>query len=143
MGYESRTSVREVLELSYPYLPYDGALGERVLSTGGAIYLHGKGADGIVDVSPFTCMNGIVTEAIYPAVSRDLDGMPIRTFYFDDTQSDMDRDIGIFLELAAPTSAARNPPGDTRHPSKPPPSDGGRRFPEAGWAPARRRRPRV
>ena len=45
-------------------------------------------------------MNGIVTEAIYPAVSRDCDGMPIRIFYFDGTQSDLERDIGIFLELA-------------------------------------------
>jgi predicted nucleotide-binding protein (sugar kinase/HSP70/actin superfamily) len=101
--------VRELLDLSFPYLPYDGALGEMVLSTGTAIYLHGKGADGIIDVSPFTCMNGIVTEAIYPAVSRDLDGMPIRTFYFDGTQSDMERDIGIFLELARTYQRRKKP----------------------------------
>jgi predicted nucleotide-binding protein (sugar kinase/HSP70/actin superfamily) len=109
VGYEEAASVHEVLELSYPYLPYDGALGEMVLSTGKAIYLHSKGADGIIDVSPFTCMNGIVTEAIYPAVSRDLDGMPIRTFYFDGTQSDMERDIGIFLELARTYQRRKKP----------------------------------
>jgi hypothetical protein len=45
-------------------------------------------------------MNGIVTEAIYPSVQRALDGMPIRVFYFDGTQSDLERDVGIFLELA-------------------------------------------
>jgi predicted nucleotide-binding protein (sugar kinase/HSP70/actin superfamily) len=101
--------VREVLDLSYPYLPYDGALGEMVLSTGKAIYLQGKGADGVIDVSPFTCMNGIVTEAIYPAVSRDHDGLPIRTFYFDGTQSDMERDIGIFLELARTYQRRKKP----------------------------------
>jgi hypothetical protein len=33
-------------------------------------------------------------------MQRDLDGLPIRTFYFDGTQADLDRDIGIFLELA-------------------------------------------
>ncbi len=99
-GYEEPHDVREVLELSYPYLPYDGALGEMVLSTGKAIYLYEKGADGIIDISPFTCMNGIVTEAIYPTVSRDCDHMPMRIFYFDGTQSDLERDIGIFLELA-------------------------------------------
>ncbi len=71
-----------------------------VLSTGGAIYLYHQGADGIVDISPFTCMNGIVTEAIYPRVSRDHDNIPIRVFYFDGTHSDLDRDVGIFLELA-------------------------------------------
>ena len=109
VGYEEAHSVREVLDLSYPYLPYDGALGEMVLSTGKAIYLQGKGADGIIDVSPFTCMNGIVTEAIYPAVSRDYDGLPIRTFYFDGTQSDMERDIGIFLELARTYQRRKRP----------------------------------
>ena len=100
VGYEEPPDVRGVLEMSRPYLPYDGALGEMVLSTGKAVYLYGKGADGIIDISPFTCMNGIVTEAIYPAVSRDHDHIPMRIFYFDGTQSDLERDIGIFLELA-------------------------------------------
>jgi len=45
-------------------------------------------------------MNGIVCEAIYPRVSRDLGGIPIRNFYFDGTQSDLDRDLGVYLELA-------------------------------------------
>ena len=107
--------------MSYPYLPYDGALGEMVLSPGKAIYLQGQAADGVVDVSPFTCMNGIVAEAIYPAVSRDLDGLPIRTFYFDGTQSDIERDIGIFLELARTYQrrkkpVRRTPPASPRAP---------------------------
>ena len=92
--------VTEVLEYAEPYLPQTGALGEMVLSTGGSIYLYHQGADGIIDISPFTCMNGIVTEAIYPRVSRDHDNIPIRVFYFDGTHSDLDRDVGIFLELA-------------------------------------------
>ncbi len=100
VGYEEPHSVREVLELSKPYLPYTGALGEMVLSTGKSIYMHGKGADGIIDISPFSCMNGIVTQAVYPVVQRDLDGLPIRVFYFDGTQSDLERDVGIFIELA-------------------------------------------
>jgi predicted nucleotide-binding protein (sugar kinase/HSP70/actin superfamily) len=91
--------VTEVLELARPYLPQEGSLGEMVLSTGGAIYMYHQGADGIIDISPFTCMNGIVTEAIYPRVSKDHDGIPIRVFYFDGTHSDLDRDVGIFLEL--------------------------------------------
>ncbi|MFH1009422.1 MAG: hypothetical protein V1800_18250 [Candidatus Latescibacterota bacterium] len=99
LGYEEPHGVREVLDLSYPYLPHTGVLGEMVLSVGKAIYLYGKGADGIVDISPFTCMNGIVCEAVYPVVSRDHDHIPIRTFYFDGSQSDLERDVGIFLEL--------------------------------------------
>ena len=83
------------------------SLGEMVLSIGKAIYLHGKGVDGIIDISPFTCMNGIVTEAVYPRCSATSTGMPIRTFYFDGTQADLDRDVGIFLELAQDVPAAQ------------------------------------
>ena len=92
--------IDEVLECARPYLPQHGALGEMVLSTGGAIALYRRGVDGIIDISPFSCMNGIVTEAIYPRVSKDHDHIPIRVFYFDGTQADLDRDVGIFLELA-------------------------------------------
>jgi predicted nucleotide-binding protein (sugar kinase/HSP70/actin superfamily) len=98
-GYEE-PPVEEVLEAARPYLPNDGAMGEMVLNVGKAICLARKGADGIIDISPFTCMNGIVCEAIYPRVSRDLGGIPIRNFYFDGTQSDLDRDLGVYLELA-------------------------------------------
>jgi predicted nucleotide-binding protein (sugar kinase/HSP70/actin superfamily) len=88
------------MELARPYLPNTGVDGEMVMSVGKAQYLAHKGADGVVDISPFTCMNGIVSEAIYPRLSQDLGGFPIRNFYFDGTQSDLDRDVGIYLELA-------------------------------------------
>jgi len=99
VGYEE-PEVQEVLDLAWPYLPSNGALGEMVLSIGKAAYLAKHGADGIIDISPFTCMNGIVTESIYPKLSRDLGGIPIRNFYFDGTETDLDRDLGIYLELA-------------------------------------------
>jgi len=92
--------VREVLELARPYLPPEGSLGEMVLNVGKAVYLARKGCDGIIDISPFTCMNGIVCEAIYPKVSRELGGIPIRTFYFDGMQADLERDLGVYMELA-------------------------------------------
>ena len=98
-GYEE-PEVEKVLAFSEPYLPVLGALGEMVLNVGKSIYLYEKGADGIIDISPFTCMNGIICEAIYPRVSREHEGLPIRTFYFDGNPSDLDRDIGIFIELA-------------------------------------------
>ncbi|MBN2445701.1 MAG: hypothetical protein JXO22_03190, partial [Phycisphaerae bacterium] len=59
-----------------------------------------KGADGIIDISPFTCMNGIVSEAVYPAVSSDHDNIPIRVVYFDKVNTHIDRDLEIFLDLA-------------------------------------------
>jgi predicted nucleotide-binding protein (sugar kinase/HSP70/actin superfamily) len=98
-GYEE-PDIYEVLECAQPYLPSSGVLGEMVLSVGKAAYLAKHGADGIIDISPFTCMNGIVSEAVYPKLSKDFGGIPIRNFYFDGTQSDLDRDLGIYMELA-------------------------------------------
>lgn len=99
VGYEE-PPIHEVLKLAEPYLPASGVMGEMVLSVGKAAYLAQHGADGIIDISPFTCMNGIVSEAIYPKLSKDFGGIPIRNFYFDGTQSDLDRDLGIYMELA-------------------------------------------
>ena len=102
VGYEEPHDLyRDVLEPGWPYLPADGALGEMALSVGKSIYLYHKGADGIIDISPFACMNGIVSEAVYHAVVRNYDDMPMRIFYFDDASSNMDRDLDIFMELAA------------------------------------------
>ena len=98
-GYEE-PPIEEILELAWPYLPTGGALGEMVLSVGKAAHLARHGADGIIDISPFTCMNGIVSEAIYPKLSKAYGGIPIRNFYFDGTQADLDRDLGIYMELA-------------------------------------------
>ena len=91
--------IEELIDLATPYLPYPGAEGEMVVSIGKSAYFAKHGADGIVDISPFTCMNGIVSEAIYPKLSQDYGGIPIRNFYFDSTQSDLDRDLEIHLEL--------------------------------------------
>lgn len=100
VGYEEPEDISLLLRYAEPYLPCAGAMGEMVLNMGKTVYLTRKGVDGILDISPFTCMNGIVCEAIYPRLSRDLGGIPIRNFYFDGTQSDLDRDIGIYVELA-------------------------------------------
>ena len=99
-GYEEPENIKHLLELAKPYLPYWGVTGEMVLNVGGAAYLYTKGADGIIDISPFTCMNGIVSEAVYPKLSADHDYLPIKNFYFDETESDYDRDVEIFIELA-------------------------------------------
>ncbi|MFQ5864468.1 MAG: hypothetical protein ACE5IW_04475 [bacterium] len=100
LGYEEPKSLSEMLMQTAHYLPQGGAIGEMVLNIAKAVYFYNKGVDGIVDISPFTCMNGIVCEAIYPRVSRDCDNIPIKNFYFDETQCDLHRDVGIFIELA-------------------------------------------
>ncbi|MCJ7545198.1 MAG: hypothetical protein MUP47_11685 [Phycisphaerae bacterium] len=100
-GYEEPHDLyEEVLKPGWPYLPADGALGEMALSIGKSVYLYRKGADGIIDISPFSCMNGIVSEGVYHALAAEHDEIPIRNFYFDATSSNMDRDLDIFMELA-------------------------------------------
>ncbi len=99
-GYEEPEDVAEILHNSTPYLPRDGAHGEMVLNVGRTIWYQKKGAAGVIDISPFTCMNGIVCESVYPRVSRDLKGFPVRIFYFDGLQTDWGSDVEIFLELA-------------------------------------------
>jgi predicted nucleotide-binding protein (sugar kinase/HSP70/actin superfamily) len=100
VGYEEPADVRDVLSRSRPYLPAEGCLGEMVLSVGKAIYLAEKGAAGIIDISPFTCMNGVICEAVYPAVSAELGDIPIKVCYFDGVNTTLDRDLEIFLDLA-------------------------------------------
>ena len=98
-GYEE-SSVKALFSLGGGYFPARGVSGEMVINTGKAVYLWMKGADGIIDISPFSCMNGIACEGIYPALSRDCDSIPIRNFYFDGNEKELDQDIEIFLEMA-------------------------------------------
>lgn len=109
-GYEEPEDIGEVLKYAEAYLPPSGVMGEMVVNIGRTVYLAKKGVDGIIDISPFTCMNGIVCEAIYPRVSADLGNIPIRNFYFDGTQADLDRDIGIYVELARSYRARKRYP---------------------------------
>ncbi len=70
-----------------------------ILNLGKAFWLHKKDADGMVDISPFSCM----------------DRIPIGNFYFDGTQTNLDEGVGIFMELAAHYS--RNKKHQRRVPS--------------------------
>jgi len=90
--------IEKILRYSLPYLPSTMALGEMTLNTGKAIDFYHAGCDGIVDISPFSCMNGIVSEVIYPHLSRDHNNIPIRIFYFDGVPFDLDSDLEIFME---------------------------------------------
>jgi predicted nucleotide-binding protein (sugar kinase/HSP70/actin superfamily) len=100
VGYEEPHDIREVLDAAGPYLPAQGSVGEMVLSVGKTIHLYRKGVDGIIDISPFTCMNGVICEAVYPSVSKDHEDLPIRILYFDGVNTNIDRDLEIFLDLA-------------------------------------------
>ncbi|HHS14018.1 MAG TPA: hypothetical protein ENN03_09690 [bacterium] len=94
------TPVPRLLEYSRPYLPAHKALGEMTLNAGNAVAFYHAGCDGVVDISPFTCMNGIVSEVVYPRISRDHEQFPIRIFYFDGVPFDLTGHLEIFMEQA-------------------------------------------
>lgn len=100
LGYEEPEDIEEVLRAGDPYLPQAGASGEMVISAGKVDYFFRNGVDGIIDISPFSCMNGIVSEALYPRQSQEHAGIPIKNFYFDGKGEDITPDLEIFLELA-------------------------------------------
>ncbi len=99
-GYEEPGDIEEILRAGDRYLPQAGASGEMVLSAGKVDYLFRKGVDGIIDISPFSCMNGIVSEALYPRQSQEHAGIPIKNFYFDGKGGDLTHGLEIFLEMA-------------------------------------------
>ncbi len=113
-GYEEPEDVGEVLAAGARYLPRAGAAGEMVLSAGKVDHFFKKGMDGIIDISPFSCMNGIVSEGLYPRQSAEHAGLPIKTFYFDGTGRDVGQDLEIFLELAR--TYQRTKPHPRRYP---------------------------
>lgn len=115
LGYEDPKEIEEILRVGDRYLPQAGAAGEMVLSAGKVDCFFRKGVDGIIDISPFSCMNGIVSEALYPRQSQEHAGLPIKSFYFDGTGRDITHDLEIFLELAR-TYQRRKP-----HPRRYPP----------------------
>ena len=98
--YPEPLHVREILERARPYLPREGSNGEMVMSMGKALWYYEQGVSGVIDISPFSCMNGIITEAVYPRVRKEHDGFPIRVFYFDGNQTSIKTDLELFMELA-------------------------------------------
>ncbi len=100
LGYEEPEDLNRVLQAGDPSLPRESTSGEMVLSAGKVDYFFRKGVDGIIDISPFSCMNGIVSEALYPRLSLEHAGIPIKNFYFDGKERDLIGELEIFLELA-------------------------------------------
>ncbi|MFH0988953.1 MAG: hypothetical protein V1799_02945 [bacterium] len=98
-GYEEPADINEIFRRSLQYLPSYATMGEMVINTGRAVYLQEKGVDGIIDISPFTCMNAIVCEAIYLKISRDHDNIPIKVLYFDGKAKDWSQDVEMFMDL--------------------------------------------
>ncbi len=80
--------IKEILENSSTYMHYSFG-GEAILSVGKAIDYYYKGASGIANVSPFTCMPGTVVTAISKRIREDLDNIPWINLFYDGQQNDI------------------------------------------------------
>jgi predicted nucleotide-binding protein (sugar kinase/HSP70/actin superfamily) len=74
-------STEEVLHFASPYLPCT-IEGEAVLSVGKAVDFIKKGAKGIINVMPFTCMPGTITTALLRKVQQDYN-VPVLNIAYD------------------------------------------------------------
>ena len=74
----------EMVEAGEKYFPLEFTA-EAILSAGrAASFIERDGADMIVNVSPFTCMPGTITGAIFRQMSSQR-GIPIVNMYYDGT----------------------------------------------------------
>ncbi|MBN1127023.1 MAG: hypothetical protein JXA82_18620 [Sedimentisphaerales bacterium] len=74
--------VEHVLKLAKPYL--DSTFeGEAILSIGRMIEAYHQGADGVVNVMPFSCMPSTIVATQTTRISADCGGMPILNLTFD------------------------------------------------------------
>ncbi len=75
-------TIKETLRAALPYIHHSFE-GEAVLSVGKAIDYIKKGASGIVNVMPLTCMPGTVASAILKRVREDHDNIPLLTIAYE------------------------------------------------------------
>ena len=78
-GHEPSTA--ELWANSDPYIP--GWFGETALSIGKSVDYVKKGASGIVNVMPFTCLPGTIATAIFKKFQENHNGIPCLTMAYD------------------------------------------------------------
>ena len=88
LRYNYDPPISEILNNSSDYLHHSFG-GEAILSVGKAIDYYNKGASGIANISPFTCMPGTVVTALSKKIREDLNNIPWINLFFDGQQNDI------------------------------------------------------
>jgi predicted nucleotide-binding protein (sugar kinase/HSP70/actin superfamily) len=100
--------VRETLRAAQQYLPFNVA-GEAILTIGRTVHFARQGAALVVNASPFSCMAGTVSSALFTRVEEDL-GIPVLNLFYEGN-GDENRQLDVFLanlpETAPRSEAAR------------------------------------
>lgn len=82
----SEPPVSELVDNSHPYIPEDYR-GEPVLEIGKAVDYAKEGADGVITVTPFSCMPGSLIISVSNLVKKDHQNIPWLNLTFDAQQS--------------------------------------------------------
>ncbi len=75
-------STRQVLDQARPYV-HDSFEGEAILSMGKTIDFCEKGASGVINVMPFTCMPGTVVSALLKRYREEHNNLPVLNMAYD------------------------------------------------------------
>jgi predicted nucleotide-binding protein (sugar kinase/HSP70/actin superfamily) len=75
-------STRQVLHQASPYV-HDSFEGEAILSIGKTIDFCKKGASGVINVMPFTCMPGTVVSALLKRYREENNNLPVLNMAYD------------------------------------------------------------
>jgi predicted CoA-substrate-specific enzyme activase len=93
-------STLKVLKYASPYLHYTFK-GEAILSIGKAVDFIKKGASGIVNVMPFTCMPGTVVSALSKKLRQDFNDIPWLDLAIDGNEGvNLDTRLEAFMHQA-------------------------------------------
>jgi predicted nucleotide-binding protein (sugar kinase/HSP70/actin superfamily) len=79
---EHEPEIKETYEYAAPYLDPTFE-GEAILSVGKCKDFINKGASGLVNIMPFTCMPGMIVTALLKRFREDNDGIPFLNMSFD------------------------------------------------------------
>jgi predicted CoA-substrate-specific enzyme activase len=80
--HEKDPEIIEILRKARPYL-HHAFRGEAVLSVGKAVKFIEMGVDGIVNIMPFTCMPGTITNALLKRCREEHDNIPFLNMAYD------------------------------------------------------------
>ena len=82
LGPLAEGDVTKTIKAAEPYI-HDSFEGEAVLSVGKTVEFAHAGADGVVNVMPFTCMPSTIVSSLMKKVQKDLHGMPALSIAYD------------------------------------------------------------
>ena len=88
LRYAHDSDIKKVLKFAEPYIDKSFG-GEAILSIGKGLDFIKTGANGIINVMPFSCMPGTVTPAISKKIKDDYNNVPWLNVSFDGQQDDV------------------------------------------------------